>query len=210
MSKACGKVHGKDKCELKCTTCGKPHKEEECYTLHPEKIPKHWGKSPSKTNKSRGRDRSKDQQRGKNNKSKSGERVGEKDKPRDRGQSPRETTGRVVEEGDDDRELARLLQQIEKLQTGNNIKRVRKELFEDNRREEENYMEDQRNWLRNERDNVPRRMRRIRTGTVPPSVVTPVKQHLGVARNELFEENRREEEKYMEDQRNWLGTERKA
>ena len=142
-------------------------------------------KSPSKTNKSRGRDRSKDQPRGKNNKSNSGERVGDRDKPRDRGQSPRETTGRVTEEVDDDRELARLLQQIEKLQTGNNIKRVRKELFEDNRREEENYMEDQRNWLRNERDNGPRRMRRIRTGTIPPSVVTPVERADDRVRREL-------------------------
>ena len=133
--RVCGKIHERGKCGYKCNTCGKPHKEEDCYTLHPEKIPKHWSKSPSKTNKSRGRDRSKDQQRGKNNRSKSGERVGEKDKPRDRGQSPRETTGRVVEEGDDDIELARLLKQVEKLQkksgTGANMKRVRKELFED-------------------------------------------------------------------------------
>ena len=30
--RVCGKVHGKGKCEYKCTTCGKPHKEEDCYT----------------------------------------------------------------------------------------------------------------------------------------------------------------------------------
>ena len=121
--------------------------------MHPEKIPKHWGKSPSKTNKSRGRDRSKDQQRGKNNRSKSGERVGERDRSRDRGQSPREKTGRVVEEGDKERELAKLLKQVDELQkktgAGANMNRVRNVLFEENRREEENYMEDQRNWLRN-------------------------------------------------------------
>merc|ERR1711888_109011 len=57
---------------------------------------------------------------------------------------------------------------------------VRNELFEDNRREEENYMEDQRNWSRNERDNGPRRLRRITTGTVPPSGGTPVNQRLVV------------------------------
>ena len=86
---------------------------EDCYTLHTEKIPKHRSKSPGKGNsKSRGRDRSRDQQRGKN-RSKSGERTGEKEKPRYRGQSPREMTGRVVEEGDDERELARVLQQVE-------------------------------------------------------------------------------------------------
>merc|ERR1711888_515513 len=79
-------------------------------------------------------------------------------------------------------ELARLLQQVEKLQkksgTGANMKRVRNELFEENRREEENYMEDQRNWSRNERENGQRRCRRIITGTVPPSGGTPVNQHL--------------------------------
>ena len=179
--RVCGKVHERGKCGYKCSTCGKPHKEEDCYTLHPEKIPKHWSKSPGKGNKSRGRDRSRDQQRGKN-RSKSGERTGEKEKPRDRGQSPREMTGRVVEEGDDEREL----QQVEKLNdriqkkngTGANMKRVRNELFEENRREEENYMEDQRNWSRNERENGQRRLRRIVTGTVPPSGGTPVNQHL--------------------------------
>ena len=172
--KVCGKAHQWGKCGYKCTTCDKPHKEEDCWTLHPEKAPRNLGKSPSKTDKSRGRDRSKDQQRWKNNKSNSGERGGDRDKPRERGQSPREMTGRVTEE-DNERELARLIQQIEGLQTGNNVKRVRKELFEDNRREEENYREDERNWLRNERNNGQRRMRRIRIGNVPPS-----KQHLRV------------------------------
>ena len=37
---------------------------------------------------------------------------------------------------------------------------MRNELFED-RMEEEKYMEDQRNWSRNERDNGPRKLRRI-------------------------------------------------
>ena len=60
------------------------------------------------------------------------------------------------------------------------MKRVRNELFEENRREEENYMEDQRNWSRNERENGQRRLRRIVTGTVPPSGGTPVNQHLVV------------------------------
>ena len=98
--RVCGKVHERGKCGYKCSTCGKPHKEEDCYTLHPEKMPKSWKKSPGKGNsKTRGRDRSRDQQRGKN-RSKSGERTGEKEKPRDRVQSPypRETTGKVVEE----------------------------------------------------------------------------------------------------------------
>ena len=52
-------------------------------------------------------------------------------------------TGRVVEEGEDEKELARVLQQVDKLNeriqkkngTGANIKRVRRELFEENRRE---------------------------------------------------------------------------
>ena len=47
---------------------------------------------------------------------------------KDTSEAPGTAYSRVVEEVDDDRELARLLQQIEKLQTGNNIKRVRKEL----------------------------------------------------------------------------------
>ena len=113
----------------------------------------------SKTNKSRGRDRSKDQQRGKNNRSKSGERGGERDRSRDssrdRDQFPREKTGRVVEEGDKERELVKLLKQkVDELQkknsAGANMNSVRKVLFEDDRREEENYREDERNWLRNE------------------------------------------------------------
>merc|ERR1712215_345019 len=41
-------------------------------------------------------------------------------------------------------------------------------------------MEDQRNWSRNERENGQRRLRRIITGTVPPSGGTPVNKHLVV------------------------------
>ena len=124
--------------------------------------------------------------------SKSGERTGEKDKPRDRGQSPREMTGRVVEEGEDEKELARVLQQVDKLNeriqkkngTGASMKRVRSELFEENRREEENYMEAQRQWSRNERENGQRMCRRIITGDVPPSGGTPGNQSLVAPRRE--------------------------
>ena len=77
----------------------------------------------------------------------------------------------------------------EKKETGNSLKRVHTDLFEDSRREEENYMEVQRQWSRgegskNERENGPRRCRRIRTGDVPPSGGTPGNQSLVASQRE--------------------------
>ena len=130
----CGKVHQFGKCGYKCKTCGKPHKEEQCWIAHPEKAPRNF-KSPRKDHQ-RGRDNSKDRQKGRN-RSNSKERGGDRDRPK----SPRDVTGRVTAE-DTDRELAKLLQKLENAQTGNKVNRVRKQLFEDSRREEENYRED--------------------------------------------------------------------
>ena len=39
--KVCGKVHGKGECQYKGKECKKPHREDDCYTLHPEKRPSH-------------------------------------------------------------------------------------------------------------------------------------------------------------------------
>merc|ERR1712215_657801 len=72
------------KCSYKCKTCGKPHREDLCWTAHPEKAPRNY-KSPKKDHR-RQRGSSRDNQNGRS-RSNSKERVGEK--------SPRDTTGRV-------------------------------------------------------------------------------------------------------------------
>ena len=46
--KVCGKLHGRGECQYKCKECGKPHKEDDCFVLHPEKRPKSWGTPPGK------------------------------------------------------------------------------------------------------------------------------------------------------------------
>ena len=38
--RVCGKVHGRGECKYQCRQCKKPHREEDCYELHPEKRPK--------------------------------------------------------------------------------------------------------------------------------------------------------------------------
>ena len=48
--RVCGKVHERGKCGYKCTECGEPHKEEDCFTLHLEKRPKGWKTPPGKGN----------------------------------------------------------------------------------------------------------------------------------------------------------------
>ena len=72
------------------------------------------------------------------------------------------------------------LDNIEKENEEEAAKLVRKILFENNRKEKEDYRKDEENWLRNEENNGSRRMRRITAGVVPPSGGTPVKQHLVV------------------------------
>ena len=72
--KVCGKTHGRGECQYKCKECKKPHKEEDCFVLHPEKRPKSWGTPPGKgKGKGKGRDKSKGNER-ERSRSKSGER----------------------------------------------------------------------------------------------------------------------------------------
>ena len=56
--KVCGKIHGKGECKYKCSECKKPHKEEDCYILHPSKRPASWKMPPKKNGRTRGRERS--------------------------------------------------------------------------------------------------------------------------------------------------------
>ena len=55
--RVCGKIHGRGECKYQCRECKKPHREEDCYVLHPEKRPKSWVTPPKKKDKGRGRDR---------------------------------------------------------------------------------------------------------------------------------------------------------
>ena len=109
----CGKIHQHGRCGYKCKTCGKPHREELCWTAHPEKAPRNF-KSPRKDHQ-RGRGNSRDNQNGRN-RSLSKERGGEK--------SPRDITGRV-KTGVSEEELEKILREIQKTE-GNKVNRVRK------------------------------------------------------------------------------------
>ena len=57
--KVCGKVHGRGACTYKCSACKKPHKEDDCYILHPDKRPASWKTPPKKKDRGRDRERSK-------------------------------------------------------------------------------------------------------------------------------------------------------
>ena len=46
--RVCGKVHGRGECKYQCRQCKKPHREEDCYELHPEKRPKAWERKERK------------------------------------------------------------------------------------------------------------------------------------------------------------------
>ena len=79
----------------------KPHKEDDCFVLHPEKRPKSWGTPPGK-GKGRGRYRPKGKER-ERSRSKSGERRGEKSKGnRFPSPYPRAKADRVTEESEDE------------------------------------------------------------------------------------------------------------
>ena len=92
--KVCGKVHGKGECQYKCSTCKKPHKEDDCYILHPEKRPASWKTPPKKNARTRGRERSRtDRDR---SQTRSGDRRGEKPKDSSRRQqSPHQSRDRI-------------------------------------------------------------------------------------------------------------------
>merc|ERR1711867_66138 len=117
----CGKIHQHGRCGYKCKTCGKPHREELCWTAHPEKAPRNF-KSPRKDHQ-RGRGNSRDRQNGRN-RNNSKERGGD-----NRPKSPRDVTGRVTTEASEI-ELEKILRKIEKAE-GNKVNRVRKQLFEE-------------------------------------------------------------------------------
>ena len=176
--KVCGKVHGRGECQYKCKECKKPHKEDDCYILHPDKRPASWKTPPKKKEGGRGRERERSRTDRDRSKTRSGDRRGEK--PKDRRQpspyQPRERVDRVTkkdrrneseddseQERQDQKELDRLLEKSEKLQERLNKKkgsaatrRVRSELFEEGR-DESAFMELQREWTRgeNSRDSRP-------------------------------------------------------
>ena len=174
--KVCGKVHGRGECQYKCKECKKPHKEDDCYILHPDKRPASWKTPPKKKDRGRERERSKnDRDR---SKTRSGDRRGEK--PKDRRQPspyhPRERVDRVTkkdrrneseddseQERQDQKELDRLLEKSEKLKERLDkrkgsaaTRRVRSDLFEEGRMESE-FMDLQKEWTRgeNSRDSRP-------------------------------------------------------
>ena len=152
--KVCGKVHGKGECQYKCSTCKKPHKEDDCYILHLEKRPASWKTPPKKNARTRGRERSRtDRDR---SQTRSGDRRGEKPKDSSRRQqSPHQSRDRIervtkkdrrnVSEDDSDqeneKELERLVAKSEKLQEkidkkkGSTTRRVRSDIFGEGRME---------------------------------------------------------------------------
>merc|ERR1711888_211810 len=120
----CGKIHQHGRCGYKCKTCGKPHREELCWTAHPEKAPRNF-KSPRKDHQ-RGRGNSRDNQNGRN-RSYNKERGGD-----NRPKSPRDVTGRVTT-GVSEAELEKILREMQKTE-GNKVNRVRKQLFEEEKK----------------------------------------------------------------------------
>ena len=148
--RVCGKVHGRGECKFQCPCCKKPHRKEDCYELHPEKKPKSWITPTKKKGKGRGNDRER-------SRSKSVEK-GERPKDR-RDPSPHPRENRVTnsdrftdkdsaeeseKEKEDEREYLEALEKAEQLKekiekrkgTGS-ARRVRTDLFEENKREEE-------------------------------------------------------------------------
>ena len=52
----CGRHHGRRECKYKCSECGKPHSEKDCYVLHPSKAPPGW-RTPDKRRTVRDKER---------------------------------------------------------------------------------------------------------------------------------------------------------
>ena len=181
--KLCGKTHGKGQCKYKCGECGKPHKDEDCFILHPSKRPPNW-RTPEKKKNGRSRERERDRRTGRDDRSqtRSGDRRGETSKNSRRQQSPHQSRDRVervqkrdrrtVSEDDSDqdrKELEKQVERCEKLQekidkkNGSTTRRIRTEIFGEGR-SEGNYMDLQRDWTR---DNArPSRESRDRHRTV--------------------------------------------
>ena len=95
--KVCGKVHGRGECQYKCSECKKPHKEEDCYILHPDKRPASWKTPPKKKDRGRGRERERSKGTDRDrSKTRSGDRRVEKPKDR-RQQSPYQPRKGLIE-----------------------------------------------------------------------------------------------------------------
>ena len=177
--RVCGKVHGRGQCKYQCRQCKKPHREEDCYELHPEKRPKSWITPPKKKGKGKGSDR--ERSKGNDRERSRSKSVEKREKPKDRrAQSPyppRARADRVTnsdrfterdsaedseKEKEDERELERALERAEKLKEkidkrkgSGNARRVRSDLFDENRREGE-FRDLERDWTRGESSRDPR------------------------------------------------------
>merc|ERR1712030_70895 len=171
----CGRTHGKRECKYKCSECGKPHAEKDCYVLYPSKAPKGW-RTPDK--RRNGRDDRRDINR-RNDRSqtrsverlgnRSRERRGEPSKRDKRDKTPQSSRERIKKvdrrsetEDDSDQERKELERRLEKLKEKKNSKtnRVRKEMFED----EDAYINLQKDWnnTRPYREDRHRNLRRVK------------------------------------------------
>ena len=157
----CGLVHGKRECKYKCSECGKPHSEKDCYVLYPSKAPKGW-RTPEKRRQGRDREREKRDRRNPRSQTRSGERRrnrsndrrGEPSKYEKRDKSPQSSRDRIQKvdkrdrksetEDDSDQERKDLERRLEKLKEKKNSRtnRVRREMFED----EDSYINLQKDW----------------------------------------------------------------
>merc|ERR1712215_29673 len=131
--------------------CGKPHPEQDCFFLHPEKRPKGW-KTPERKRHGRdrdrgGRERKRSQTRSNDRKdNRSDDRRGEPSKNGKRDKSPPKirTLNRERRSGDEDdssQERKELESRLEKLKE-KKTRRLRKEIFDN----EELYIDLQRSW----------------------------------------------------------------
>ena len=117
----CGVVHERRQCKYRCDGCGKPHPEQDCFFLHPEKRPKGW-KTPDRKRNGRnrdrgGRERKRSQTRSNERKdSRSDDRRGEPSKSGKRDKSPPKIrTLRSEDEDDSSQERRNLESRLEKL-----------------------------------------------------------------------------------------------
>ena len=138
----CGLIHGKRECKYKCSECGKPHSEKDCYVLYPSKAPKGW-RTPEKRRQGRDRERENRDRRNPRSQTRSGERRGNRSKDRrgepskneKRDKSPKiqkvDRNRKSETEDDSSQERKDLERKLEKLKEKKRTNRVRREVFED-------------------------------------------------------------------------------
>merc|ERR1712215_645871 len=122
--------------------CGKPHREDQCYMLHPKLAPPGW-RTPDRRGGRRDRERNDRGRRNQRSQTRSTERRGDKDRRSDaREKSPRSSRDRIQKvdkkdrktdtEDDSDQERRDLERRLKKLEDKKRSKtnRIRRNVFE--------------------------------------------------------------------------------